>query len=157
MFVSVYDSDRLISFSIHARDAVTDKELDDTVALIQKQAAAGAARGKPTTSIILVETENTLDSHQRKALALATQAVQSGYQVIVTSSTWVRMVVAAVELLKPSKSTYHQATHATYEAARAWLVERTKHSPEIFDSLHADVRRQLTQMLENTNPKTLAS
>ena len=152
MFVTVYDPQRLISLSIHAGGSLTQQELDNIVRHIRKLGVDGIARGKPTTVLVLVETENTLDASQRKRIADATQAIHSGYQAFVTSSRFTRLVMTAYEWLRPSKGDFHQSVHASYGDARAWLVKRTKHSPELFDLLHAEVREGLRKALAAAKP-----
>jgi hypothetical protein len=151
MFISVFDFPRLISFSIHVGDALTEAELDATVAAVLEQAAEGVARHAPMTAVVLVETENTLNASQRRRLAAASSKIQWGYQAIVTTSVIARAAMTALAWMRPSTAGFKQSTHGTYADARAWLVQQTKHSPELFDALQADVRRRLAKSLSSGN------
>jgi hypothetical protein len=153
MFITVYDSQRLISFSIHVGNALTEEELNEAVATILKSAAEAAARHEPLTAVVLVETENTLNATQRKRLAAASSNIRLGYQAIVTSSVIVRAAMTAVAWLRPSTAGFQESTHPTYADARAWLVQRTKHSPEVFDAMQADVRRRLAKAVSSAHQK----
>jgi hypothetical protein len=156
MFITVYDSARLISFSIHVGDALTEQELDAAVAIILKSAAEAAARNEPLAAVVLVETDNTLNASQRRRLADASSNIQVGYQAIVTASVVARAAMTAIAWLRPSTAGFQQSVHATYEDARARLVQRTKHSAEVFDVIHAHVRRRLAAALSSADRRAVA-
>jgi hypothetical protein len=155
MFISLFDSPRLISFSLHVGDALTEEELRATVAGVLEHAAQGAARHVPLTAVVLVETDNTLNATQRRRIAAASKKIQWGYQAIVTSSVVARAAMTALAWLRPSTAGFQQSTHATYAEARAWLVQHTKHSPEVFDAMEAEVRRRLTRALSSAHHKAV--
>lgn len=142
MFLSAYDKRRTISMSLHVGGPLTADELEQAVALIHGTAADSSTRDKPASVLVIVETDNTLNAGQRKALADAAGRIEWGYQAVVTRSVLARAVMTAFAWLKPSTRRFQQATYASYEEARDWLVKNVHHPPEVFDALHSELRRR---------------
>jgi hypothetical protein len=143
MFVTVYDAPRLILFALHTGEALTEQELEGLVAAIRKLAADGTARQLPTTALTIVETGNTLNAVQRKRLAAEVSGLRRGCHAVVTDSVLARTAMTAIRWLTPSTDGFEESTHAKYEEARAWLVERTGHPASVLDALLAQVRAQV--------------
>jgi hypothetical protein len=148
MFVTAYDSSRLILVSVHTGDALTQAEFDGILDSIRRMANDGRTREAPVASLTLVETDKTLNALQRQAIAAATQDIRQGYNVVVTTSVLARMVMTAIHWLAPSNSGLVQATFPTYEQARVWLAQRTHHPATAFDKLLADVRARFASASE---------
>jgi hypothetical protein len=143
LFVTLYDAQRLILFGLHTGEALTEREFEGILSSVHRLAADGLARRVPTASLTLVETHNTLNAVQRKRVAAAMSECRLGYQAIVTDSVLARAAMTAIRWLTPSTDGFQQSTHATYEAARMWMVERTRHPAAAFDALHVEVRAQV--------------
>jgi hypothetical protein len=150
LFVTLYDAQRLILFGLHTGEALTDQEFDDILTSIHRATADGLARWIPTVSVTLVETSNTLNAVQRKRIAAAMSECRLGYHALVTDSILARAAMTAIRWLTRSADGYQQSTHATYEEARVWLVERTRHPAAVFDALHAEARTQVMKAQESS-------
>jgi hypothetical protein len=141
MLGTAFDSGRLISVTVHVGDALTEAEVVEILSVIERQARAIAAHPEALpVSLIIVETDRAPDARQRRRIGEAGRAITRGAQVLVTSSSLVRMVMTAIRWFSPANRDYPQTTCSTYEQARAWLVKHTAHSGEVYDALVKQAR-----------------
>jgi hypothetical protein len=139
-----FDAARLITVMIHTGAAPTEAEMTRVVAHIDAVAASvGKSQGASSTTIVIVETDHGPNAAQRKRIGAAAKRISRSYQVLVTRSSVVRAIMTAIRWLSPSDENNHQASYATYEEARAWLVARAGLAGDMIDAVHADAREQL--------------
>jgi hypothetical protein len=116
----------------------------EILGLIDKQAKVLEVRPDVgATSLVIVESDVPPDAKQRQRLGEAAKKVRRGAQVLVTRSTLVRMVMTAIRWFSPANAAYAQATFATYEEARAWLVQHTSFPADVIDAMHKQARAKL--------------
>ena len=141
MLVVVFDSKRLINFSLHTGDPLTDDETDQIVSYIEKMADGLAANPSVTaTTVVLVEADTGPNAKQRKRIGEATKRLVRHNEVLVTSSAVVRAVMTAIRWFAADRTQRRNATFATYAEARAWLVQNSAHGAEVYDAMLAEVR-----------------
>jgi hypothetical protein len=144
VFLIVNDVKRLINFSLHVGGPLTDAELAVILANIDAtaEALAHAPEAAFSTTVVLVESENGLNAAQRKRLGEASRKITRSHQVLITRSAVARAVMTAIRWFSPPGERERQATFATYEEARTWLVERTSHPADVFDRMLRELRAE---------------
>jgi hypothetical protein len=146
MLATAYDAERLITFSLHVEDPLSEADMLQILGLIDQLATAvNTRKGAFATTIVIVESEHPPNAAQRRRIGEAAKMVQRGHQALVTRSLLARGVMTAIRWLSPANDEYQQTTFGTYDEARDWLVARTGYPAELFDSLHAEVRGQVRE------------
>ena len=141
MLVVAFDSNRLINFSLHTGDPLTDAETDQIVSYIEKMANALKANPSATaTTVVLAETDTGPNAKQRKRIGEATKRLARHNEVLITSSAVVRAIMTAIRWFAAERADRKNATFSTYAEARAWLVRNGVHGTEIYDAMLAEVR-----------------
>jgi hypothetical protein len=144
MLAAAYDAERLVFVALHVGDPMSEAELQAIEdALGRLAAAVDASPGAIATSLVIVETEQTPTATQRRRIGDAAAKIERLRDVFVTESTVVRGMMGAIRWLLPASPGRAQATFATYEEARAWLVAESGHPAAVFDALHVAARDQV--------------
>lgn len=150
MIVTVVDTKRLINISLHVGGALREADVSTIMTTIDTMATALKAAGPSgrVTTLIIVETENGPNAAQRQRIGEAMKRLDRGYQVLVTRSMAIRAVMTAIRWFSPANEYHQQTTCATYEEARAWLVQRSSHPAEVFDAMYAELRAKVGSSAE---------
>jgi hypothetical protein len=143
MYITAYDSARVILVSVHTGGPLTHAEVDGIVAGIARAVDdARHAAGVGVSSLILVESVHAPTALQRKRIAEAAALVPHGQTAFVMKSRLMRAVATAIGWFRKGGANV-QSIHGSYESARAWLVSRSGHPAAAFDALEHEVRLRL--------------
>jgi len=154
MLAIKFDSQRLISFSLHVGGALSEADMQEMVACIGGLSEGLKARKEAfATVVVVVETAHPPNATQRRRIAEASRKVERGYEAVVTPSVLARGVMTAIRWLIPRGKDYRQETFATFEEARAWLVARTGYPAALLDTMHEEARSEVGRRLRETQPK----
>lgn len=146
MYASEYDAERLILFSLHLGDPLSDADVKGIEASIGRLVADASARGDaPATSVVIVETQHLPNAAQRKRIGEAVNRLGRGWQTMVPSSLAARAVMTAIRWFAPPGPGKEDTTYASYDDARAWLVARTGHDGAVFDAMLSRLRARCSK------------
>ena len=142
MFVQVYDSSSLIKVALYAGH-VTDEEHERAVTLAWDMARDAERRPKVTARVIVVvETDEQPSPSVRKRLAEADSALPCCDFAFVSQSLRARAAMTAIAWLSPEREGRRRKVFATFEEARAWLVEGGARESQL-DLLYGHARAEL--------------
>jgi len=152
MFLIAHDDERLISFSMHVGDGLTEAEVQAIVDSIERSTALLARAGNDVvfTTVVVVDTDHGPTAGQRKRIGQASKLLARSNQVLVTRSAVVRAMMTAMRWFAPADAHNHQETFAE---ARAWIVQRSGHPAHVFDAMRAEL---LGRMRARTTPRSSA-
>jgi hypothetical protein len=143
MQVAAYDPARVILLSLHVGEPPTDAEVDGVVERLRRATVDAALQGGVVvTNLVLIESQHGVTAIQRRRMGEAMALVPRARTAFVVRSALVRGMITAVGWLHMSNARGDriQSTHATYEGARQWLVEKSGHPAAIFDAMERKTR-----------------
>jgi hypothetical protein len=147
MYVSEYDPSRVILFAIHLGGPLSDVEVDQIEASIQRAIVDAARQGDlALTNLVIVESRHSPTAMQRKRIGEAVARVTRGHAAFVVRSPILRAVITAIGWFRQGNRDNVQSTHASYEGARSWLVARSGHPASVFDAIERRAREQVERL-----------